>query len=94
MPNRKEIEAQIAALTAELDSAETDDAVWIKDGDHEIKVSGKRATSILKRYAKLWETDDVETEPGDEEGPETEEDESAAKPDAKPSGGYFGRGSR
>jgi hypothetical protein len=69
MAKRSEVEARIAALQAELDDADTDDEVWIKDGDHEIKVSGKRATTILSRYSKLWEDEGAEGGDDDEEEP-------------------------
>lgn len=72
MPSRAEIEKSIAALQAQLENADTDDEVWIKDGDHEIKVSGKRATAILGRYAKLWE---AEEDDGEEESEGESEDE-------------------
>ena len=69
MAKRSEVEARIAALQAELENADTDDEVWIKDGDHEIKVSGKRATTILSRYAKLWEDEgDGEDADGGDDG--------------------------
>lgn len=71
MAKRSDIEARIAALQAELDGADTDDEVWIKDGDHEIKVSGKRATTILGRYAKLWED---ETDGGDADADDAGDD--------------------
>lgn len=67
MAKRSEVEARIAALQAELENADTDDEVWIKDGDHEVKVSGKRATTILSRYAKLWEDEGGEDDEGGEE---------------------------
>ena len=73
MAKRSDIEKQIAALQAELDGADTDDEVWIKDGDREVKVSGKRATAILGRYADLWKEDDRDAGDGDEE--DVEEDE-------------------
>lgn len=85
MPKRSAIEQQIAALQAELENADTDDEVWLKDETgHEIKVSGKRATTILSRFSKLWETEDS-GEGGEEEAEEE-------KPDPKPAGGgYFGK---
>lgn len=85
MPARKrsDVEAQIAALQAELDTAETDDEVWVKGEDgREYKVTGRRATSVLK---KLGLADDSEEPAGEEEPEEPEED-------PKPKGGYFGRG--
>lgn len=93
---RSEIEKQIAALQTQLDSADTDDEIWIKDGDHEIKVTGKRATSILGRYAHLWETnDDAETESEENTSADTENDSDTAddtSTDEKPAQrGYFGR---
>jgi hypothetical protein len=69
MSKRSDIEKQIAVLQAELDGADTDDEIWIKDpSGHEIKVSGKRATAVLGKYSKLWETEDEDGE--DEEEPE------------------------
>ena len=98
---RSEIEKQIAALQSQLDSADTDDEIWIRDGDHEIKVTGKRATSILGRYAHLWETnDDAETESEEDATADTEDDSDTAdagatrdvSTDEKPAQrGYFGR---
>jgi hypothetical protein len=69
MPKRSDIEQQIAALQAQLDGADTDDEVWIKDGDREIKVSGKRATTILGRFADLWESEGAEEDSEEEETP-------------------------
>lgn len=77
MAKRSEIERRIAELQAELDGADTDDEVWIKDGDHEIKVSGKRATAILGRYAKLWESEDSD-------GDDNAGDEGDVPEDEKP----------
>lgn len=71
MAKRSEVEARIAALQAELENADTDDEVWIKDGDHQVQITGKRATTILSRYAKLWEDENGDGE--DEE--EVAEDE-------------------
>lgn len=83
---RSDIEKQIAALQAELEGADTDDEIWIKDeSGHEIKVSGKRATTVLNRFAKLWETE------GDEEDEDEDEQEEADDKGAKDAktGGYF-----
>lgn len=74
---KSDVERQIAALQAQLADADSDDEIWIKDGDHEIKVTGNRATTVLQRFAKLWETD----EGGDEgdEGDEKQDPPAAAK---------------
>lgn len=85
---RSDIERQIAALQAELESADTDDEVWIKDGDHEIKVSGKRATAILGRFKGLWEQ---ESEAGASEDEDDDDQDDEDEKDAPPAGGggYF-----
>ena len=86
MASRAEIEKNIAALQAQLENADTDDEVWIKDGDHEIKVSGRRATAILGRYAKLWEAEeegDDEEESGEESEDEKPKREGLFKPRGK-----------
>jgi len=89
MAKRTEIEKQIAALQAELENADTDDEIWIKDeSGHEIKVSGKRATTVLNRFAKLWETGADEDETDEEEAEEDEEKDTKDAKDAK-TGGYF-----
>jgi hypothetical protein len=81
---RAQVEADMARLQAELDGADTDDEVWIReDGHPAVQVKGKRATTILSRYSKLWEEDDPAD--GEEEGEEGDVE------DPKPSGGYFGR---
>lgn len=84
MAKRSEIEKQMADLQKQLDSADTDDEIWIKDeSGHEIKVTGRRATSVLNRYAKLFE-EKTEGDQGDDEGDEDEKDPA-------PPTGYFGR---
>lgn len=80
---RAQIQAEIDALTAAMDSADTDDEVWIKGPDgHEIKVSGQKATKILGRYAALWADDDDGQEQKDGDG-----QEDADTPDPEPGGG-------
>lgn len=84
--SRTAVQAEIEALQAELDTAETDDEIWVKGDDgREYKVTGRRATSI---FAKLGLTDD--------EGDEGEGEEEAEEPedDPAPKGGYFGRGKK
>lgn len=61
MPNktRAQIQEQMAALQAELDGADTDDEIWIQEGDGPaIRVTGRRATKALEKYAHLWPEDD------------------------------------
>jgi hypothetical protein len=85
MAKRSDIEKQMAELQKQLDTADTDDEIWIKDeSGHEIKVTGRRATSVLNRYAKLFEEKAEEGE--EEEGQEEEEEKDPAPP-----AGYFGR---
>lgn len=70
---RAQIEAQIAALQGELDGADTDDEVWLQeDGGPAVRVTGKRATSVLNRYAHMWADEEPEGEP---------------EPDPEPDGG-------
>jgi hypothetical protein len=80
---RAQVEADMARLQAELDGADTDDEIWIKDpSGHEVKVTGRRATSVLDKFKELWDT------PGEEgEG----EQDKGEQEDPPPSGGYFGR---
>lgn len=83
--SRTAVQAEIEALQAELDTAETDDEIWVKGDDgREYKVTGRRATSI---FAKLGLTDDAEPEEGDDAEEDPEEDPA-------PKGGYFGRGKK
>lgn len=85
MAKKSDIQSQIDALQAELADADTDDEVWVKEGGREIKISGKRATGILSKFADLWKDD---TEDGDGDGDEDED----VKDDKKPGGqGYFGK---
>jgi hypothetical protein len=85
MASKAEIEKQIADLTASLDTADTDDEVWVKEGGTEFKVSGRRATAFLDKFAHLWETPTADADK------DKDADKDADK-DKKPAGGYFGRG--
>lgn len=95
MAKRSDIEAQIAALQSQLDDADTDDEVWIKEGDREVKVTGKKATSILGRFADLWDTEDGAAGDDDDDDQAGKDGKGGAgkdKKDAAPKGGgYFGR---
>lgn len=87
MPKRSDIEKQIAALQSQLDAADTDDEVWIKDDSgREFKVTGRRATTVLKRFSDLF--DEGGENEGQEEGQEEGED---PEPDPAPKSGYFGK---
>lgn len=89
MPKRSELEAQMAALQAELDKADTDDEIWVKDDNgREIKISGRRATSVLKRLGMHDITDGDEPAEGE---PAEGDGDPEADPDPEPAGGYFGR---
>lgn len=101
MAKRSDIQAQIEALQAQLDDADTDDEVWVKDSSgREVKVTGKKATSILGRFADLWDTED---HGGDDDDSDDDDDDKGGAggskaggkgtpKDKKPaSGGYFGR---
>lgn len=86
MAKRSDIEAQIAALQSELDTADTDDEIWVKDDNgREFKVTGRRATSVLKKLGIHDIADDAEGQ-----GDEGEEADENADP-APGKDGYFGR---
>ena len=74
MPTRDEIERNIAALQEQLANADTGDEVWVKDGDHEVKISGKRATTILNKFSKLWEDE------GGDEGDGADDADAGGEP--------------
>lgn len=83
--SRKEYEDAIKALQAEMDSAEPDEEVWVEDpSGTRVRLTGKRASSVLGRFAHLFEDESDQGEPaGDDDG-----DESDAKPAG---GGYFAK---
>lgn len=81
MAKRSEIEAQMAALQQQLDQAEPDEEVWVKHGDHEVKLTGKRAASVLKKFGTLF--DDESGDEGDDESDDQGDDED-------PKGGVTG----
>lgn len=88
MARRSDIERQIADLQAQLEGADTDDEVWIKDeSGREVKVTGRRATSVLERFKDLWE------QAGDDDaGDDDAGDDDAGGEDPKPKGGgYFSK---
>lgn len=96
MPKRSDIEAQIAALQSQLDEADTDDEVWVKDDSgREIKVTGKRATSVLARFADLWDSEDAgdgDDDGDDDKGAKDSKGGAGKEKDKTPAaGGYFGR---
>lgn len=81
--SRAEIEASIAELQAELDTAETDDEIWIKHPDgHEVKVTGRKASNVLKKFGGIFDDDADDQSEGDDQ---EESDEQPGGGD----GGYF-----
>lgn len=93
MAKRSEIQSKIEQLQAELENADTDDEIWLKDASGtEVKVSGKRATAVLDRFKELWATEDEGEGDGEGDG-RTGDDGSSDQTDA-PTGGYFGRRSK
>jgi hypothetical protein len=92
MASRKEIEGQIAALQAELDSADTDDELVIEENGRRFHIKGRRATKALNRFKDLWPDDDESGGEGDEDGEDGDEDGDESESDPAPKGGgYFNR---
>lgn len=86
--SRKEIEEQIAALQAELESADTDDELVIEENGRRFHIKGQRATKALSRFADLWPDDDK----GEGDKGEGDEGDDGDDPDPAPKGGgYFNR---
>jgi hypothetical protein len=86
MAKRSDIEAQIAALTDQLGSADDDDdyEVWVKnDKGHETKVPSKRAAGWLQENFGISLTDLPEA------GSETETTEETTEKKTPPAG-FFG----
>lgn len=97
MPNRSDIEKQIADLQAQLDSAGDGDEVWVKDENgREFKFTGDRAASIITKFADLFSTGDGGDggDGGQGDGGGDGGDKGAGgkgTKDKRPAGGYFGR---
>jgi hypothetical protein len=88
-PTRSQLEKQMADLQAQLDATDATDTqeadeVWVKDGDREVRVTGRRATSLLGRLGLL--DDD------DQDDDQDDDDQDDDQDDVKPAGGgYFGK---
>ena len=75
MAKRSDIEKQIADLQSQLDTADTDDEIWVKDADgKEYKVTGRRATGILGKLGLLEDDAAGEAEEGEDEADEPSTD--------------------
>ena len=86
---RADVESELAALQAELDSVEPDEEIWVKDPDsgHEVRFTGNRAKTIYERFGALFPA------PDGADGDEGQDDEEEADPQPGGGGGYFrGRG--
>lgn len=89
MATKAEIQAQIDALTTELQGADDDDEVWVEENGRRVQFRGSKATGILNKFRDLWE----EPAPaGEGEGEGEGEGDGAPKGDPKPAGGgYFNK---
>jgi hypothetical protein len=92
MATKAEIQAQIDALSAELQGADDDDEVWVEENGRRVQFKGSKATGILNKFKDLWE------EPaGDGDGAATAPPTPPTPPiragkDNKPAGGgYFSK---
>lgn len=86
MATKAEIQAQIDALTADLESAESDDEVIVEENGRRVHFKGSKATGILNKFKDLWEEPAPEGEGGEGEG------EGEGEQDPKPAGGgYFSK---
>jgi hypothetical protein len=79
----------MSELQAELDGAGDDDEVWVREGEREFKFTGKRASSIVGRFADLFEP----KADADAGADDADADDADAGADDAPagSGGYFKR---
>lgn len=85
MAKRSEIEAKMAALQKELDAADPDEEVWVRsESGHEVKLTGKRAASVLSKFGGLFDSDN-------EKGDDDQGDEDEGEEDDKGAAGYFRR---
>jgi len=87
MATKAEIQAQIDALSAELEGAESDDEVWVEENGRRVQFKGSKATGILNKFKDLWE------EPaGEGDGDQGDGDGDGDQKDSKPGGGgYFSK---
>jgi len=86
MATKAEIQAQIDALSAELEGAESDDEVWVEENGRRVQFKGSKATGILNKFKDLWEEPAA---PGEGEG---EGEGDGETKDPKPGGGgYFSK---
>ena len=85
MATKAEIQAQIDALSAELESAESDDEVIVEENGRRVHFKGSKATGILNKFKDLWEEPAAA---GDGDGG----DGDGTPKDPKPAGGgYFSK---
>lgn len=89
MGKREDLQAQIEALQAEMDSADDDVELWV---EHDRGGKSVR-TKLSGAHAKGWLDDLFGTsEKKEEKGDEGGDEEDDVKDDKKPAqGGYFGK---
>lgn len=92
MAKRSEIEAQMAALQKQLESADDEDddyEVWVKnDKGNETRLPSKKAGGWLKENFGI----DLHPAPAaDDEGDDEDDEDDGVKKDKMPEGGYFSK---
>lgn len=89
MATKAEIQAQIDALSAELEGADDDDEVWVEENGRRVQFKGSKATGILNKFRDLWEEPAPE---GDDAEGDGDGAEGGDQKDKKPAGGgYFNK---
>lgn len=86
---KAEIQAQIDALTADLESADSDDEVWVEENGRRIQFKGSKATGILNKFKDLWE--EPAGEGGEGDGGEGDGGEGESQDPKPPKPSYFAK---
>jgi hypothetical protein len=92
MATKAEIQAQIDALSAELQGADDDDEVWVEENGRRVQFKGSKATGILNKFKDLWEEPAGDGDGAGDGAGDGDGDGDGAGKDNKPAGGgYFSK---